>query len=459
MSAPMLPRFVVILAALTACASNAKRSISLYEAGKYEAAAKAADEGLADHPDDAALWGMRVRSAVALGKPEDIARAYGDYVAKRGGDDHELLRDLSNATLEQAIASPSTILKLRAIATIEELELGDLAEDVGQAMSDEDERVQAAAAVAVIHGFAQAAHVAADMLHADNAEARRIALDGVAKKIGRIALPDIEKGATDRDPRVRAVAVRWLGHYKDVDAVTVCTKRLHDPDESVRAAAATALAQIGLGDIAAVAKRALADKALVVRLAGVGVLETSNAQADYDKLVALAGDPNALVALEAALAVKKLHPDLAATAIQRALASSEWTVRAGGVNSLTRALDKAAAITAAKTATADAELAVRLAAARVLAHAGDVADATAVYSAALTDADAAAELGALGDPRGVAALDALASDPKRTPEQRAAAISAHRTARRVTPTLVAALADASGLVRVEAAATLAALAK
>ncbi|MEO8840664.1 MAG: HEAT repeat domain-containing protein [Kofleriaceae bacterium] len=459
MSAPMLPRLLVILATLTACASNAKQSISLYEAGKYEAAAKAADDGLADHPDDAALWGMRVRSAVALGKPEDIAHAYGAYMAKRGGDDRELLHDLSTATLAQALASPSTILKLRAIATIEELEISDLAEDVGQAMNDEDERVQAAASVAVIHGFAQAAHVAADMLHADNAEARRIALEGVAKKIGKIALPDIEKGATDRDPRVRAVAVRWLGHYKDADAVTVCTKRLHDPDENVRAAAATALAQIGLGDIAAVAKRALADKALVVRLAGVGVLQSSKAQADYDTLVALADDPDALVALEAGLAVQQAHPELAAKAVQRALASTEWTVRAGAVNSLARALAKPEAIAAAKTATTDPELAVRLAAARVLAHAGDVAGATAVFAAALTDVDAAADLGALGDPRGTAALDALASDPKRTPEQRAAAISAHRTARHVTPTLVGALADPSGLVRVEAAATLAALAK
>lgn len=456
MFATMLPRFVVILAALTACASHATQSISLYEAGNYEAAAKAADDGLLDHPDDAALWGMRVRSAVALGKPLDIARAYGDYMARRGGDDRELLHDLSTATLEQALASPSTILKLRAIATIEELEISDLAENVGQAMNDEDERVQAAAAVAVIHGFAQAAHVAADMLHADNAEARRIALDGVAKKIGKIALPDIEKGALDRDPRVRAVAVRWLGHYKDVDAVTVCTKRLHDPDQNVRAAAATALAQIGLGDLAAVAKRALADRALVVRLAGVGVLATSN---DTAKLVALTGDPNPLVALEAALAVKQTHPDLAAAAVQRALASSEWTTRAGGVNSLTRALAPADVIVAAKAATADPELAVRLAAARVLAHVGDVVDATAVFAAAPTDVDAAADLGALGDPRGLASLDALATDPERTAEQRAAAIAAYRTSRHVTPTVVAALADSSGLVRVEAAATLAALAK
>jgi len=70
----------------------------------------------------------------------NIARAYGDYVAKRGGDDHELLRDLSAATLGQALASPSTILKLRAIATIEELELGDLGQVVGQP-SDPEQQV------------------------------------------------------------------------------------------------------------------------------------------------------------------------------------------------------------------------------------------------------------------------------------------------------------------------------
>ena len=458
MFATMLPRFV-LFTVLASCASHAQQSIALYEAGNYEAAAKAADDGLADHPGDDALWGMRVRSAVALGKPEDISRSYASYVAKAGADDRELLHDLAVATLRQALASPSAILKLRAIAAIEDSEINDLAEDVGNAMSDEDERVQAAAAVAVIHGFSQAPKVAAEALESDNAEARRIALDGVAKKIGKIALADIEKGALDRDPRVRAVAVRWLGHYKDADAVTVCTKRLRDPDDSVRAAAATALAAIGLGDITAVAKRALADKALVVRLAGVGVLASSRNQADYDKLIMLVDDPDALVGLEAGIAVNAQHPDLAQKAIQRALGSQDSTVRAGAVNSLTRALTKADAIAAARRLTADPELLVRLAAARVLAHGGDVAAATAVFVTALGEVDAAADLSALGDVRGLTALDALSIDPKRTPEQRVAAIGAHRIARRVTPTLVAALADPSGLVRVEAAATLSALSK
>jgi HEAT repeat protein len=85
-----------------------------------------------------------------------------------------------------------------------------------------------------------------------------------------------------------------------------------------------------------------------------------------------------------------------------------------------------------------------------------------VFTAALGDADqgiqAAADLASLGDPAGLKALSDATRDPKRTVEQRAAAAAAHRTAHRVTPGLVAALADPNSLVRIEAAAALGALA-
>ena len=460
MLAPMRSLLSATLAfALASCASHATRSVALYEHGDYTGAAQAADDGLITRPDDAGLWGMRVRSALALGDAEGVARAYTAYTARRGGDDPELLRDLAEATIEQALTSPSVRLKILAIAAVEELQINDLAESVAQAMGDADDRVQAAAAVAVLHGFAQAPQVAAEMLHSENAEARRIALEGVAKKIGKLAIADIEKGAVDPDPRVRAIAVRWLGQYNDRDAVEVCTKRLHDPDESVRAAAALALAKIGLGDLAAVAKLALADRALVVRLAGVAVLTMMK---DGAQLAALADDASPMIALEAAIAVKQTHPELARQAIAKAVAADDWTVRAGAANSLARALDKEGVLATGKRLSTDRELGVRLAAARALAHAGDVDDAVAVFTAALASdrgIDAAADLGALGDPRGLASLADFARDPTRTAEQRAAAATAHRVAHRVTAGLVAALADSSGLVRVQAAATLDALAR
>jgi HEAT repeat protein len=451
-------RLWLTLLLVAAACGHAKQSITLYEKGDYAGSLRAADEGLSDHPEDNALWGMRIRADLALGDAAGVAKAYGDYTAKRGDDDHELLRDLSEATLWQALAAPSVKLKMRAIETVEDLEISSLADDVAKQLGDDDERVQATAAVAVLHGYKQALEVADQMLRSENAEARRIALEGVAKKIGKLAIADIENAANDNDARVRAIAVRWLGHYKDADAVEVCTKRLHDRDEGVRAAAVVSLAQIGLGNTAAAAKIAIADRQLSVRLAGIRVLAMLG---DQDKLVALAADPDRLVALAAAIEIKAAHPDLVQTAVQRALLANDPTIRAGALNQLVEALGKEGAVVAAKPLLADPELAVRLAAARVLVHAGDQADAMPVLEAGLAaqDLDAAADLGALGDQHALQALAELASDPKRTPEQRAAAVTAHRTAHHVTPALVAALADPSGIVRVEAAATLGALAK
>ncbi|MEO6776670.1 MAG: HEAT repeat domain-containing protein [Kofleriaceae bacterium] len=453
-------RFVLVSVTTTwtACAGHAQQSITLYDKGDYAGSLRAAAEGLSAYPDDDALWGMRVRAALAVGDGTAVAEAYGAYVAHRGDDDHELLRDLSEATLWQALSSPSVVLKIRAIRAVEELEISSLADDVAKRLGDDDDRVAATAAVAVLHGYHAALEVADQMLHSENPEARRIALEGVAKKIGKLAIADIETAANDRDARVRATAVRWLGEYKDKDAVEVCTQRLHDRDAGVRAAAVVALAQIGLGDPRAAAKVALADHQLTVRLAGVRVLAMLG---DDDPLVALASDPDPVVALAAAIAVKQAHPGLVQTAVQRALLAPDWTTRAGAINQLAQALGKDAAIAAAKPLLADPELGVRLAATRVLVHAGDRADAMPVLEAALAtrDLEAAADLAALGDARALHVLAELASDPKRTPEQRVVAVAAHRIARQVTPALVAALADPSGLVRVEAAATLGALAK
>src|SRR5262249_33770420 len=112
---------------------------------------------------------------------------------------------------------------------------------------------------------------------------------------------------------------------------------------------------------------------------------------------------------------------------------------------------------------ADTDVRVRVAAARTLAHLGDATAAKPVLTAALSDPDvgvqAAGDLAELGDPTGIDALSAAVRDMSKPPEQRVVAVAAHRTAHRVTPGLVGALADASGLVRIEAAATLGALAK
>jgi len=453
-------RLALVLALVTpACANRAKQSVSLYESGDYAGAARAADQELAGHPDDDALWGMKIRAALALGDADGVARAYEGYTAHRGDLDKELLQDLSEATIAQALASPSAKLKMAAIEAIATLEIHVLADDVAQKMEDQDDRVAATAAVAVLKGFPQAPQVADEMMRSENPEARRIAVDGIGKKVGKLALSDLEKAAADHDARVRRAAIYWLGALKDKDAVEVLTKRMHDPDDSVRAASAQALAKIGIGNLEAFAKQALGDHALAVRLAGVDLLAAAKRD---DQLITLTDDTDPMVALGAAIAVKKTRPELAKKALDRAVGAEEWTIRAGTANMLAMAVGKDDAKAYAQKLAGDTEVGVRLAAARALVHAGDRDTATRVFTAALGDADqgiqAAADLASLGDPAGMKALSDATRDPKRTVEQRAAAAAAHRTAHRVTPGLVAALADPNGLVRIEAAAALGALA-
>ena len=467
--------FLVLLGlpGLPGCADHAQRAVALYETGDYAGAARAADAELTAHPGDEALWQMRVRAALAQGDGAGVARAYAGYRAQLGGDDDRgLLRDLAIATLGQALASPSAKLKIAAIEAVEAAELEPLAEQVAQRLRDDDDRVVATAAIAVLHGDPSAPQAAGDMLHSEDAEARRIAVDGIGKKVGKLALADLEAAAGDADPRVRRAALRWLGQLKDAGALALLTGRLRDPDDTVRAAAASALARVGAGNLTELARVALGDRALAVRLAGIELAVAAHARAE---LVALVEDPDPLVATEAAIAAGGGAP--AARAIERAAAAPAWNVRAAAANLAVRALGKPAAVALAHKLVADPEPAVQLAAARVLAHAGEPQAAVAVFVAVLGSAaagpeprpdggpgprpelriDAAVDLAALGDPRGVQALDAAVRDTTHGSALRAAAAAAHRTAHRITPGLVAALADDSAVVRVEAAAALALL--
>ncbi len=444
---------------LVAC-GHAQQSVSLYEAGDYAGAAKAADDGLAKHPQDEGLHQMRVRAALAQGDSLGLARAYHNYKSAIGEDDKELVREVAIATLEAGLQSPSAKMNVLAIQAIEAAELQELADAVAQKMESKDDRVVAAAAIAILRGgYLQAPGVAADLLASENAEARAIVIEGLGKKAGTLALDDLRRAATDPDPRVRRIAIRWLGQLKDQSAVALLTRRMRDPDEAVRAASATGLARIGIGNLESLGSQALKDHALAVRLAGIELLAAAKR---IDRLVQVAeSDRDPMVAAEAALEAKR--SDLAIAAVQKAAQAELWTMRAGAANLATRAFGRDKAAPFLLGLTSDNDAGVRLSAARALAHAGDKATALRVFAAALEDPErrlsAAQDLAVLGDPRGIAILDEAARDLGATPDVRSAAVNAHRGARVITAGLVAALADSSGLVRVEAAAVLISLAK
>lgn len=442
-------RWSVCCLLLAACAGHAGPSVALYERGDYAGAARAADTGLAAHPHDDGLWQMKIRAALALGDAAEVARAYEAHRAQRGEDDRALARELAIATLQQGLASPAVATKIAAIEAVEAAEIHALADAVAQRLADDDDRVVATAAIAVLRGDPTAPRAAGEMLQSEDAEARRIAVDGLGRKVGTYALADLEAAGADRDPRVRRAAFRWLGQLKDVDAIDLLARHLRDPDEAARAAAATALARIGGGNLAAFATTATADRALAVRLAGI---ELWVAAKRPEQLAQLANDEDPLVALEAAIASR----GDAAKALERAATAPAWTTRAGAANIAVRAIGKPGAIALARRLLADAEPSVRLAAARVLAQgdARDRSDAITTFAAALDREElavqAASALVSLDDPRGIAALDRLVRSA--APDQRVEAARAHRW---ITPGLIAALADASDAVRVAAAATLA----
>jgi HEAT repeat protein len=400
-----------------ACTNHAQQVVALYERGDYAGAARAADSELATHPGEEGLWQMRVRAALAQGDAAGVAKAYAAYRGQQGGDDDKpLLRDLAIATLGQALASPSVKLKIAAIDAVAAAELEPLADKVAERMADDDDRVVAAAAVAVLHGYPDAGKAASDMLHSEDAEARRIAVDGIGKKVGKLAIADLEKAGADPDARVRRVAIRWLGQLKDTGAAPLLTQHMHDPDEAVRAAAASSLARIGIGNLAELGKLALHDRALAVRLAGIELLVAARHAQAQAELTALLDDPDPLVATEAAIA--RGGGELARKPIERAASADPWTARAGAANLAVRALGKAAALVLARKLAGDPELAVRLAAARVLAHGGDRPAAAAIFATALANPDfllqAAIDLADQDDARGVQALDTAVRRSRRT---------------------------------------------
>jgi HEAT repeat protein len=140
--------------------------------------------------------------------------------------------------------------------------------------------------------------------------------------------------------------------------------------------------------------------------------------------------------------------------LERALAEGPWTTRVAAIGAA-YAAPRERALALAGRAIVDRRAEVRLAAARLLLHLGQVERARQEMGAALVgpDAmlrlDAAVDLARRSDPRAVAVMDRLARS--RSPEVRAAAIAAHAHPPRITPGLVAALADPVAELRIAAA--------
>jgi len=422
---------------------------------------------------------LRADIAAAVGRSDEGsgARRYLDWRSAGGVEDRAALDALAVGTLENALRAAAAPARLAAIRAAERFDEPTLFEPVTRLLGDDDEVVRAAAAAAVVRGHPDAGRVLAQSLRSPDAEARALAVAAVGKKVGAPAHADLRRALDDPDERVREAAVVALRPLATAeDSARIDALATSDPSGSVRARALATLGSSGVE----IATAGLEDSFLGARIAAVdAVARLLGDRADRLLAPLAAGPPSGegsgegdpIVAIHAASRLGR-----PADAIARAARSSDWTVRAAAANAVRDARDAGALDALAGNAAGSVDAqggnaargagpldalagdptpAVALAAARALARVGRADRASAVFAAHLAGATPAAEveaaegLAALGDRRGVEALEKLATHPE--PAIRRAALAGLPRGLPVPAAIVAALGDEDREVRVAAA--------
>jgi HEAT repeat protein len=256
-----------------------------------------------------------------------------------------------------------------------------------------------------------------------------------------------------RDAGERVEATRIVVEVADPALDRGLPARLADPDPTVRALAASALAS--QSEVAQTQLIAALDgpdaAARVVALDGAGALPDG-----AERAARLAGDPDEAVRARAGWTLASLRSSLAGAILERLAADERPGVRAEALRALA-SLGDARAAALAERALADPSLAVRLSALAALARAGgDPARLVALACGGdrFVALRAAVQLGRLGRaPAALSAVEAAASD--RRAELREAAMNAAGELGRAGATLAAAhLRDPDLDVRLAAARAL-----
>ena len=461
---PELTRTLAALAAallLAGCAGaspDARRAGRLLARGDHAGAERAADEGLARAPRDAALWRIKMRAALAAGDARRAVAHYDSWRELRGEDDPEALRLLARTTLWQGLHAGTPPVQTRAVQAVERLRLEELSPDVAELVTSEDDRVAAAAGSALLAVHPSAPRVMVDLLRSEDVEARAIAVDGIGRKAGYHARADLVPMLGDPAPRVRRAAIGAVaGFAEDEELERLAAMARDDADGTVRAAALRAIARRSPEGRVELARAALADAHPGARRAAVELLVRDGSDEARAVLAQVAAGDDVSLALAAAGARLRGgfggEADLAV--FDRALADPRWNARAAALNA-SGAAPRELALRLAGRAIIDPRAEVRLAAARVLLRL-DTAEERArqELAAALAAADlhvridAATDLVRMGDPRGAEVLAELAGHEAAA--VRGGAVRAHASARRITPGLVRALADPDPLLRLVAA--------
>ncbi|MEM9489225.1 MAG: HEAT repeat domain-containing protein, partial [Myxococcota bacterium] len=240
-----------------------------------------------------------------------------------GRHDHTLLERLALTTLWQGLRVPSGAVVARTIQAIERREVEPLARDVADRITADDDRVAAAASVALLRSDFNAPRVATQLLRSEVAAARAIAVEGIGRKVKAAARADLAPALGDAAAEVRRAAVVAVAPMNDErDHARLRVLALSDGDHTVRAAALDALVARG---------------------------HPAPAQAT-------SRDPNVVLALAALRALQRhgSAPAIpAAPLLARAGSDNAWAVRAAGIAAAAELAGRDQAIAAAGRALGD----------------------------------------------------------------------------------------------------------
>lgn len=427
--------------------------------GDYPAASAAADKSLAAHPKDPTSWRVKIRAAMAQGELAKAAEHYHEWKTLKGAHDRTTYRLMAVSTLWQGLRVPAPEIKTRSIQIVERHEVEKLANAVRDALSDDNDMVAAAAAVALLRSHPAAPGVASDLLRSTNPRVRAMLVKGIGKKVGRISIGDIAPALQDPDASVRRAAVTAMAGWKSKkDTKRLMALAKSDSDGQVRSRALRGLLLRGGDGVATLARAGLDDSYLGARLAALALLEKYALNEALEQAQILLKGPDLALALRAAVVLQQHDSGGSGAAgdlIARAYASPDWSSRSAAMNTAAEVLSQAEALALAKQALADVHEEVRIAAARLLIRLGEEAlGLEALHKATASDQlgprlSAATELARRGDKKAAELLGRLARTG--TPEQRQAALAAHKAAGVVSDGLIAALGDDNISVRLAAA--------
>jgi len=385
----------------------------------------------------------------------EVTKAIAAY-ERIGGRDDRRVRQAAERLVADALCSRDPAERVRAARLIADVADPTLDRLLPPLLVDADARVRAFAAVALASQADAAREVLVASVNGADAEARRIALDGLA------SLPDpaavLRALATDTDIAVRAQVAGTIGGWKPTGATerAVAEQLLRqlaaDVDAGVRASALRAAGAFGSRALLPDVEGRLEDPALGVRLAALSAL--TRLDRSSPRLALLGSAPDRLLALRAAVQLHRLGREaLALTAIRDAAGDRRAEVRSAAMNAAGELGE--AGVPLAQPRLRDPDLGVRLDAARALVHAGHPELALPSLVSALDtplSLDAADELARLGDARGRDRLEstALSGDP----QARAHALSLLAPLPHSFATLTHALTDGDRSVRLTAAEAL-----